>query len=511
MTQAAQTASRRLSFPARDVEWALFACAVAVAAALPWVAPRPPMVDLPQHAAQVALWRDLILGVTPFADELRVNLATPYLVGYGLALPFAFFLAPATALKIVLSGALLGFVAAGRGLRRELDADPRLDWLWLAGVFGFAWHWGFFTFLVAAPLALLVARLQLRHAATPDAGAAARLAAAGAALLLCHGLLFLFALVIGGFLGLFALAREGLRGALRRAPPYVALLAALALFMLARILLAEPAPAATTHFGEPLWERPFHALAHVWSAASPFPALALAPVALAAPWLMGLRPDRPGGVALFAAAASVVLFAPDMAFATGFLQQRFALFLLPFYALMFGRPADGATQGAPARGALMAAVAIGLGLTGARAVAFSREEADFEQVMAAAEPGRRALTLVFDRASAAADSDVAYLHWPAWYQADRGGFVDFNFAQFHPQVVRLKRDAPAPVDERRGWTPEAFDWAQWDGARYGYIFLRGDESARELIRARLPCTPRETAAGAWLLIDLKDCAAQPAR
>ncbi len=512
MTQAVETAASRRSFSACDAERALFACAVVFAAALPWFAPRPPMVDLPQHAAQVALWRDLILGLTPFADELRVNLATPYLVGYGLALPFAFFVAPATALKIVLSGALLGFVAAGRGLRREIDADPRLDWLWLAGPFGFAWHWGFFTFLVAAPLALLVARLQIRHAASPDRGAALKLAAAGAALLFCHGLLFLFALVIGGVLGLFVLAREGLAAALRRATPYVALVAALAVFMLARILVGESSPATTTHFGAALWQRPFLALAHVFSAASLFPALALALVGLAAPFLMGLRPNRSAGVALFAAAACVIVCAPDTAFATGFLQQRFALFLLPFYALMFGRPADdGAAQGAPAQAALIAAVALGLALTGVRAVAFAREEADFERVMAAAEPGRRALTLVFDRASPAAGLDIAYLHWPAWYQADRGGFADFNFAQFHPQVVRLKRDAPAPVDEPRGWSPQEFDWARWRGDRYGYIFLRGGEAARELIRGRLPCAPREFAAGAWLLIDLKDCAAQPAR
>ena len=44
-----------------EVRRAMFALAVAFAACLIWVAPRPPMIDLPQHVAQITLWRDLIL------------------------------------------------------------------------------------------------------------------------------------------------------------------------------------------------------------------------------------------------------------------------------------------------------------------------------------------------------------------------------------------------------------------------------------------------------------------
>lgn len=512
MSQVVQSALARRAISTVEAERALFACAVAAAVAILWLAPRPPMVDLPQHAAQVATWRDMILGGAAFADELRVNVATPYLIGYGLALPLAMLVAPVTALKLVLSGALLAFVGAGLGLRREVGADARLDWLWLCGYFGFAWQWGFYTFLVAAPMFLLYARLQLRHAADPTPRRAIGLALAGAVLLFCHGLLFLFALVLGGWLTLFAAFRDGFGAGLKRAWPYVALVVELALFMALRSLLEEASPAATASFGPALWMRPFAALAHSWSSTSPFPAFALAMVALAAPWMMGLRPAAHGGLALFAAVASVIAFAPDYAFATGFLQQRFALFLLPFYGLMFARPAQPVAGGAPAQIALVAAVCVGLGIVGARSRDFAREEAEFARVMAAAEPGQRALTLVFDRASAAADNGVAYLHWPAWYQADRGGFVDFNFAQFPPQVVRLRPETLAPVGEAQGWRPDAFDWRGWRADRYAYLFLRGDDAARELIRGRLPCKPRETAAGAWLLIDLRDCAAaQPAR
>ncbi|MBL8589496.1 MAG: hypothetical protein JNK46_13265 [Methylobacteriaceae bacterium] len=504
------SAAGRLSgLSAARAERAALACAVLAAVALLWLAPRPPMVDLPQHAAQVAAWRDLIAGNNLFADELRVNLATPYLVGYGLALPFAFLFEPASALRIVLSGALLGFFVAGQGLRRALDADPRLDWLWLAGFFGFAWQWGFFTFLVAAPILLLVARLQLRHAAAPTAGAALTLAAAGGALLFCHGLLFLFALVIGACLTLEILLRDGFAAALRRVAPYVAMLVMLAAFMALRAALSESAPATGAHFGEAPWLRPITALVFVWSASEAIPAALLTAVALAAPWLMGLRPTRRGGVALFAAVALVLAAAPDFAMGTGFLQQRFALFLAPFYGLMFARAPRGGF--APAQFALIGAVAAGLALTGARQIAFAREAQDFERALAAAEPGRRALALVFDRASAAAANPVAYLHWPAWYGADRRGFVDFSFAQFHPQVVRLKKGEPVFVGEQEGWRPQDFDWAGWRGDRYGYFFARGGEAEIAALRAKIPCQTRLTPAGTWTLIEPEGCAAQPAR
>ena len=55
-----------------------------------WLAPHPPMIDLPEHAAQVALLRDLLLGQSPWGDLFRINLFTPYLLGYALALPLSF-------------------------------------------------------------------------------------------------------------------------------------------------------------------------------------------------------------------------------------------------------------------------------------------------------------------------------------------------------------------------------------------------------------------------------------
>lgn len=497
-----------MAFPAVSaprIERALLGAATLLAAALVWLAPRPPMVDLPQHAGQVAIWRDMILGASPFAGELRINLATPYLVGYGLALPLAFLVPATDAIRIVFSAAILAFMLAGRALRREAGADPRLDWLMLFGVTGFAWSWGFYTFIVAAPVLLIVLRLALRHARAPSASASFALFLAGAALLLCHGLLFLFALLAGGLLGLDAWRREGFRAALRRAPPYLALVVALAAFMLARRMMVGPEPNDGVVFGDAIWLRPLTTLMHVWTAAPGGAglAIALSCVGLAAPWLMGLRPASRAGASLFAAICLVLAFAPDYAMGTGFLQQRFALLFLPLYALMFAR-----VDGAPtplARSALLALIAATLAGLGAQAwsiVAFARESRDYAAIAAAMAPNTRALSLIFDPASAAVGHPAMYLHWPAWHQAEKRGFVDFNFARFHPQVVRFRPEAPPPVDETSGWRPQDFDWAGWRGARYDYFVLRGDAANVEAFRAKAPCPlGAGLRSGTWTLIE----------
>ena len=56
------------------------------------------------------------------------------------------------------------FVAAAVALRKDFDGDERLDWLLLPGYFGFAFQYGFYTFLVATPVGLLFLRLSRRFA-----------------------------------------------------------------------------------------------------------------------------------------------------------------------------------------------------------------------------------------------------------------------------------------------------------------------------------------------------------
>ncbi len=191
-----------------------------------WVAPHPPMGDLAQHAGQVALLRDMLLGQSPWSELFRINLFTPYVLGYGLALPLSLVMPVAAALKLLLSLGYVFFVFMCIKLRREFNADPRLDWLFLLGYFGFAYKWGFFTFLVAAPLGLWFILLSVRHARQPSLRRGVGIVAVGLAMLTSHGLIFVFSWGVGALLVATAAMRRGLRPLLVALLPYALLFVA---------------------------------------------------------------------------------------------------------------------------------------------------------------------------------------------------------------------------------------------------------------------------------------------
>ena len=498
---------------AARLESALFYAAALFGAATFWLAPRLPMVDLPQHVGQVALWRDLLLGVSPFSGDVWINLFTPYLIGYGLALPLAFVMDPGEALRLILAASFLAFLAAARGLRRELRGDARLDWLFLFGFFGVGWSWGLYTFLVAAPLTMVTARLAVRFDAAPTRGRGAALVAAGALLLFCHGLQFLFALAIGAAITLERLwgvrsvgASRFAAAAARRAAPYAALGVLFLLFMATRTALLGAEPASPIAFGAPLWARPANAIVHVWGESPRLVFVAATVVALYAPLPMGFAPARGPGLAMFVTVVAISLLGVSIAVNTGFLYERFALYLAPFWALAL-KPAPDARRRPFAAAPLIAAACVALAAHGERVAAFGAEDRDFARVLAALEPGERALGVVLDRSSEAAASRFVYQHWPVWAQSARGAFVDFNFAFFPPQVVRFREGKTPQALQIQNENPQLFDWAGWGAGRYEVFVARGSrEMKSDLFLARSPCRLEAVAAAAdWTVYRKREC------
>src|SRR5258708_27741466 len=100
-------ADRRRAPNWRGAAWALAAqhlglvLLFALGVAVIWLPERPPMVDLPQHAGQIALLRGLILGHSPWARDVFLHLFTPYLICYGFAPPLAVMIPVAPAVKTV--------------------------------------------------------------------------------------------------------------------------------------------------------------------------------------------------------------------------------------------------------------------------------------------------------------------------------------------------------------------------------------------------------------------------
>jgi hypothetical protein len=482
-----------------------------------WVGPQPAMVDLPQHAGQLRLLRDLLLGQSPWAELLEINWWTPYFIAFGLALPLSLVLPMGIALQLVLSLAYLGFVYFCIRLRRAFEAPAALDWLFLFSFFGFAYRWGFLTFQVAAPLGLAFVLLCVQQVRAPTLRRAWGLCLLGTLVLLSHGLVFLY--VIGTGLVMVLQQARRWRDRLLLALPLMLLTALLAVYSVlraradARYGIAPTEQAVQWHAGI-RHEILFYSFGTGWN-----PVFALVcVVAVLAPWLAGYRLAlqwrrlalAPLGVLLL-----VLLFVPHFALEIAMLHQRFALFLFPAYAWAFVALAPPAP--APARRwpvvALAAASALVLAANVLWAWRFAQESADFRRLMPVLAPGQRALALVWDGHTAAGPTrDFSpYIHFSSWYQADQGGLVDMNLAVAPPQIVRFRPGKMPAVPLPFAWQAHTFNWQRHQGDVYRYFFVRKAPGQAGPDFSGSRCTPSLLAVeGRWSVYErVGSCAAAP--
>ncbi|HEX5539121.1 MAG TPA: hypothetical protein VFX01_04960, partial [Methylophilaceae bacterium] len=137
---------------------------------------------------------------------------------------------------------------------------------------------------------------------------------------------------------------------------------------------------------------------------------------------------------------------------------------------------------------------------------FGQESADIDHLTAMIEPGQRALTLAFDTDSEADNNVRIYAHYPAWYQAERQGLVDFNFAWFPPQIVRYRPDHLPKVLPGFEWHPERFDWTEHDGDNYRYFFVRPSPDMPKDLFEGSPCPPHLLLKrGSWVVYERSSC------
>lgn len=494
---------------------ALYLVTVLWGMAIPWFAAHPPMIDLPQHAGQLALLKQLLQGESHWAYLLQLNLFTPYLIGFGLALPLTFLMPVAAAMKLLLSLAYLAFVIACVALRKRLGADARLDWLCVVSFFGLAYKWGFFTFLLAAPLGLGFILLAESFARVNSLPRGLAVVATGLLLLVSHGLVFLFACLVA--VALLASCSGGIRRWLVTLWPFVALgLACLGYFFArgqaeAVYQIAPTIPAVSWAQGL-RHEILYYSFGNAWTQVFVVACVTM----LATPWLLGLRIDRKR-VASWVPLAMVVLvliLVPSFMLETSVVYQRFALFLFPAYAWAFGGTPVMLGEGRSGRKLIrtlalplvMAACWSVLWVHSVRAWQFGKEAAEFDLIAAQLEPGKRGLAMVFDRSSAADGNWGVYTHYATWYQAEMGGLVDFNFAWVQPQIVRYRPDVRPPVRLDFPWRPQAFDWHKHQGGNYRYFFVRHSEPLPANLFRGADCAPILLhQRGSWKVFERRQC------
>jgi len=112
-----------------------------------------PMVDLPQHASQLYLWRSWP-NVVDGDAHFFLNLRTPYLVAYALARLLAPLIGLIAALKFLAWVAVVANALALTVLVNKLGHNHWLGLLGFPTALCHSFYFGFFSFLFASPLAI---------------------------------------------------------------------------------------------------------------------------------------------------------------------------------------------------------------------------------------------------------------------------------------------------------------------------------------------------------------------
>ena len=495
--QYAATQRADLAVPVDNLakfERVAFIIAVVCACAMMWLVERLPMVDLPQHAAQVSLWRDLLLGNSPWVDLVRINLVTPYLIGYGTMLPLSFIFSMETSTRLVVTLAFLAFVWACVALRREFGSDRRLDWLFILSFFGFCWKWGFMTFLVASPVGLLVILLALRHSREPTLKRALALVAGGTLLLFSHGLVYLGLMFIAGLIMLESVWTHKTKDIFARMAPYLVMGAITLAFRIISQKMEGGLHADGYFYGTPLWRRPTILLADITDINDENGSIllmVLTGLILLAPLFYGMRLNTRAALVPVLGLLLIVCVAPADAFQTGGLYYRFALFIPPFIAFAFVPNPNAAKASLRAYAALAVITVCSLWvlvIQASRIVAFGEETKPFQAILDAMQPNKRVLAMVMQGDSIGAQNTNAYWHYPVWYQADKHGFVDFNFALFPPQVIRFKLDRKEGENEEVDLRPgQNKMWTKGFVEQFTYFVIKSDPPMTQGVQAQSPC------------------------
>lgn len=491
----------------------IFWLAALLAGGLFWVPTYPPMIDVPQHAGQVSLLLDMLRGNNHRTEEFSLNLLTPYWLGYGLWTLLACSMPLLTALKLLLTVTYWLFIIAAVALRMESKADARLDWLLLPAFFGFAFKWGFLTFIMAAPLTLLLLIQSLRHTTRATPSRTSWLLAGGILLFCSHALAFLYWLGCSYLIILFRW--KTLSTEKHKLLPFMALavLPPIYYLLFQDNTLNQQIISSQTIAWRYDSARYLELLIYPYGDfGSPPYEIYIFLAALISPFLLRLKTQLRTPLAAPILVILLIWFsAPDYAMKTNFLYERFALLAIPAFIILFR---DDETVSLANRTPSFSSIIttwliplLSLSIMTLHAWQFTRfehETLSFRRVMASIPENGRLLSLIQYRPSEATHTKGLYINFGSWYQAEKGGITDFNFAWFPPQPVRYRKEALPPISPRFPWNESKFDWRDFNANRYDYFLVHKTPEQPDLLTP-YQCTKLLAQDGYWQALARTPC------
>lgn len=476
-----------MSHDSRRAHWLVEGLLSALLAALLLGVRDLPLVDLPQHAWQLASWLR-IDAHDPSTRDLALHFRTPYLLAYPVARALAELVPVVAALKLTFWLSISLQAVTLRKLCERLGHDP---WLGLLGFplgMGYSFCWGFVAFCAALPLVNLAFVYAAEQRSAPSFKPGAALALTLATLLVAHGVALGFLLAVLSPTLLWGSGRLWQRVWPLAAPPLLGL------------LWLVPG-GGSTRLGGDLWQLEPGRLIELPGQLVGIGAADAVSTVLGVLLLLAVvaRLGRPSLLLLCPVIGTLLGYAlfPTMFRGAGPLHPRFASLLVP--ALLFGFPPRASSRGAVWIGrSLTALVTLAVPLVFAlRLPDFNREVADYRQLFARLPPDLSLRPIVFERASRAFPGIPALLHVPAYYAVAKSGSAGYSFAMYSISVVRFRPGVRIKMGGGSEWAPELFDAAR-EADDYDYFVVRSHEDrSAGLFPGPLPRAVLDAHVGDW--------------
>jgi hypothetical protein len=444
--------------------WSAFvSCAISAMVPL-WTVKYLPMVDLPQHAAQISICAHLHDPQYGFADYFELHYFTPYLAVYGLATIFAKWTSVLVALKLVISLCVLALPASLVIFFKQTAVSRWWALLGFSLAYGYSFGWGFLNFMLGVPVTFVYLAVIIGYARAPDLVRGAGVAMFTLALFTVHALLLLFCPMIAALI-IVADVRDHRSFFAHVSPLLIPLPIGIVWSLLDRHQVHQPLT----------WGLGADRIYALFELSECDKTLVVVAAILASAAIVALR-RREDDTRLawlpYAATVAVVLLCPVMLFGAAKIAPRFNVFLLPFL-IMWLRPVCPRLM----RGAIVVSVVAWMALLTVRFASFDRDARDYDVVEASIAPRSRLRPIIF----LPTEDDFPFLHFPVWTQARKGGIAGFSFAS-NFAVARYRSGAPRFMVTGQEWQAPQFDWRREAPQRYDYYVVRSESSGAALTR-----------------------------
>lgn len=474
-----------------------------------WTPDYPPMVDIPQHAAQISIFLDIIKNQSNWSDLFEINLITPYWIGYGPWILLSLIFSVTVAFKIIISFFFIAYLAASSALIDKFNAPKKLKVLVIPIFFGFSYEWGLFTFLAAVPLGIFFFIQSINTSKNLTIKNIIYSTLLGLILFSSHILVFIFFCLISYIQSILILKTSkkiNIKKILTFTTPYFIYLA----ITIKYILITDPLSNLYS-YGENYFiyssggNRILEYITYPWSGntqANEYNKIITYLLAITSPFIIGLKPSKDLKKYTPLIVCTILWFTlPHFISNTFLIYQRYSIFTFIFYLLIFEKNHKQETSSSKDAFLVITTLLL-LYNPAANLFFFSKDTNDFKKTLDLTSTGKRALSLVFSPGSLTVKNPVVYIHFPLWYQAEKSGLVDFNFAWFNPQIVRYKPEKVPEVRPSFEWTPGEYQRIK-KCEIYDYMFVRSlvPIEEKKITIASCRYTLKNPQFGSWYLYE----------